>query len=195
MSMHNDSVNAVHIVLLILHLQVCFPFVYLHFIQSSFIIVIVCVSHKQLLHRKRQSRVLCRFIPCEEPLALHWVTLLNKEVSNYTSQVPAYVICSQPYFTPSYFLIGSLDLLLVNKIFMFETDRYLTLIHLIYFTTITYWLQETGVPGGHSPIRLDDHISIHHTDNGYRFPVRSELVTIAPGGVSHTLYLTKSIVV
>jgi len=29
MAIHNDSVNEIHIVLLILHWQVCFPFVYL----------------------------------------------------------------------------------------------------------------------------------------------------------------------
>ena len=43
------------------------------FIQSPFIIFIFCVSHIQYI---KQSRVLCRFIPYEEPLAVHWVTLV-----------------------------------------------------------------------------------------------------------------------
>jgi len=78
MAIHTDSVNEVHIVLLILHWQVCFPFVYLQNASfNPFIISIFCVSHRQYCMLNRKDRVVCcRFIPWEEPLTLHRVTYI-----------------------------------------------------------------------------------------------------------------------
>jgi len=79
MSIHNDSVNKVLIVLEILQWQVCFPFVYLQNASfNPFIISILCVSHRQYCILNRKDRdVCCRYIP----LALHWVTYT---LSNFT---------------------------------------------------------------------------------------------------------------
>jgi len=76
MSMYNESVNEVqvHIVLVILHLQVCFPFVYLQNASfnphSSPLYSVYRID--SILNRKYRV-VCCRIKPYEEPLALHWV--------------------------------------------------------------------------------------------------------------------------
>ena len=84
MAIHNDSVNEIHIVLLILHWQVCFLFVYLQNASfnphSSSLYSVYRID--SILNRKDRV-VCCRFIPCEEPLALHWVTLMKKHRQSY----------------------------------------------------------------------------------------------------------------
>ena len=71
---------------------------------NPFIISILCVSHRQYCILNRKDRVLCcRYIPCEEPLALHWVT------TYYSLSFYRYWGVAHPWFIGPWFYLPSLN--------------------------------------------------------------------------------------